>query len=65
MQELILAFVLQRVAPLIISWLQKEGYVNAAEALVARGAVWTVAEVKSLKTYSATTDFPKQHSNFN
>jgi len=39
------------VLPVVISWLQKEGYVNAAEALAAKGTVALVNEVKSLKTY--------------
>lgn len=59
----LLTFLLQRVAPLIIEWLRKEGYIDAAEALVAKGAVWTVDEVKSLKAYREYPNDPKPPSN--
>lgn len=61
MPNSLLILFLKYVAPLIISWLRKEGYINAAEGLAARGAVWTIEEVKSLKTYQ---EYPEQHDKF-
>lgn len=40
---------LKYVLPFVISWLRKEGFFNAAEAIAAKGAIAVVKEVKSLK----------------
>lgn len=32
--------------PIVISWLRQDGHINAAEALVAKGAVAVVRDVK-------------------
>ena len=42
---------LKYVLPIVIQWLQKEGYLDAGEALISKGAVAIVSEVRSLKTY--------------
>ena len=47
----LVTFLLKYAVPLLITWLQKEGYMDAAEALLAKGATWTAREVKDLKTY--------------
>lgn len=47
----LLTLLLKYALPLLITWLQKEGYIDAAEALIAKGGAWTIAEVKTLKTY--------------
>lgn len=47
----LLSLLLKVVLPLIISWLQKEGYVNAAEALVARGVDALAADLKIQRKY--------------
>lgn len=46
------------VLPDLITWLRKDGHINAAESLAARGAVSLINDVKSIKKYAAPTDFP-------
>jgi ribosomal protein L13 len=54
----LLPLLLKYVLPAVIQWLQKEGYIDAAEALLGRGAVTVAKEITSLRTYSEPTDFP-------
>ena len=42
---------LKYVLPIVIQWLQKEGYLNAGEALISKGAVAIGKEVRDLKFY--------------
>lgn len=47
----LVAALLKYVLPLVIAWLRKEGFIDAAEAICIKGAVAVVQEVKDLKTY--------------
>lgn len=47
----LIALLLRYVLPIVITWLQKEGFLNAGEALAAKGATAVFNEVKDLKTY--------------
>ena len=62
MPSWLLPILLKYVLPIVIQWLQKEGYINAAESLAAKGAVDIYKEVKSIKVYSAPEDYPNPPS---
>lgn len=49
---------------LIITVLQKTGAINWLDGLAIRGGLDGLAALKKVKTYSSSSDFPEQKSNF-
>ena len=57
----LLAILLKYALPTVINWLRKEGYLDAVEALLAKGALAIVNDVRNLKidpSYPNDTPMP-------
>jgi hypothetical protein len=58
MPSWLLSALVKYAAPLVMMWLEKEGYFSAAQALLAKGVDWTTEEIAQLKGDLADKDPP-------
>lgn len=59
-----MALLLRYGIPVALQILTKLGFINWAERIAIKAGYSVVEAVEGLKTYSAPTDFPKQHDKF-